>query len=67
METPDETPGPIYRYKATVWIARTYDVLAEDDDDLETRIHDAMLKDGLSPDDFSLVRLQASRTQTHWQ
>lgn len=59
--------SPVYEYTATVWVARTYKVVAENDQDLEYAIHEAMLDDGLDPDEFELVRLQSHRTPIQWQ
>jgi hypothetical protein len=68
MDSTEQEPlSPLYEYTATVWVARTYKVVAENDDHLEEVVHQAMENDGLAPEEFSLVRLQSTRTPIHWQ
>lgn len=62
-----EPTAPLYEYTATVWVARTYKVVAEDDESLECAVHDAMVEDGLDPDEFPLIRLHSTRTPIQWQ
>lgn len=66
-QEPSEPLAPLYRYTATVWVARTYTIIAEDDDALEDGVQDSLLAEGLDPEDFSLVRLHHTRTPIHWQ
>lgn len=63
----EQAPAPLYEYTAVVWVARTYKVVVESDDALETAVEDAMLEDGLDPEEYSLVRLKFSRTPIQWQ
>jgi hypothetical protein len=63
----EEKPGPLYEYTATVWVSRTYKVVAESDDLLEEAVQQALEEDGLDPDEFPLVRLQSTRTPIQWQ
>lgn len=68
MDTTGQDPlSPLYEYTATVWVAKTYKVVAENDDHLEEVIQQAMEQEGLSPEEFSLIRLQSTRTPIHWQ
>jgi hypothetical protein len=63
----EEQPGPLYEYTATVWVARTYKVVAENDEHLEDVVHQAMEEDGLDPEEFSLVRMHSTKTPIQWQ
>lgn len=63
----DEPRKPLYHYTATIWMARTYDVVAENDEALEMAVGDAMMDDGLDPDEFPIVRMHSTRTPIHWQ
>lgn len=69
MDTTKQTPEPqpMYQYKATVWVERTYTVLAQDDEGLEDAVLDAMLEEGLDPMQFPLVRMHSTRTPIPWQ
>lgn len=67
MDTTKQTPHPLYEYTATVWVARTYTIVAETDAALEEAVEDAMADDGLDPDTYQLVRLSSTRTPIQWQ
>lgn len=68
MDSTEQRPlDTMYQYTATVWVARTYTVLAQDDEALENAVLDAMMEEGLDPQQFPLVRLQSSRTPIPWQ
>lgn len=67
VEEPAEPQSPLYRYTATVWVARTYTIVAEDDETLEEAVEDSMIADGLDPEKFTPVRLQHTRTPIQWQ
>lgn len=67
VDEPAEPQSPLYRYTATVWVARTYTIVAEDDESLEDGVQDSLIADGLDPEEFSLVRLQHTRTPIQWQ
>lgn len=68
MDTTEQTPlSPVYQYTATVWVARTYKIVAETDEALEEAVEAAMADDGLDPDTYSLVRLSSTRTPIPWQ
>lgn len=68
MDKPQEEqgPAPIYRCKATVWIEKTYTVLAGDDDAVEDAVCESLQDDGLDLEEFRLVRLEWTCTPEHW-
>ena len=68
MDKPEESeaPAPIYRYKTTVWVEKTYTVTASDDEALEDLVGEALEKDGLDPDEFRLIRMSWTRSPQHW-
>ena len=66
-QEPQTPPPALYKYTAIVWVERTYEVVATDDETLEEAVKDSLMEDGLDPDAFQLVRLQTYRTPTLWQ
>ena len=66
MDSPEQSPPPLYRYTAKVWVEKTYDIIATDDETLETAVSEELMGDGLDPDEFSLVRIAWTRTPQPW-
>jgi hypothetical protein len=68
MDKPEEsaTPAPIYCYTTTVWVEKTYTVIASDDETLEEAVCESLEDDGLDPEEFRLVRISWIRSPQHW-
>lgn len=63
----DSKPGPLFRYRGHVWIQRSIEVLAENDDAFEDAVKDTLLDDDIDPAKYTLVKLAWTNTPAQWE